>query len=147
MRLATISTTVLLCAAALTGCAASVHDGGDPADAEVIPENVVAELTLADGSRVEFHEPMPGELVVFGSGDTEAQRELFDSLERGEISYMDLYTQHAGVEAPATLFAALQFEIRDPCFAWRDGRAELAAWSDRLVPRPSLATTVPPARI
>ncbi len=46
-----------------------------------------------------------------------------------------------------TLFAALQFEIRDPCFAWRDGRPELAAWADRLAPRPSLAATVPPARI
>ena len=46
-----------------------------------------------------------------------------------------------------TLFAALQFEIRDPCFAWRAGRPELAAWSDRLAPRPSLAATLPPARI
>ena len=46
-----------------------------------------------------------------------------------------------------TLFAALQFEIRDPCFAWRGGRPDLAAWADRLAPRPSLAATVPPARI
>ena len=46
--------------------------------------------------------------------------------------------------AQLTLICALDLEIRNPHFRWRDGRPRLAAWADRLAQRPSLAATVPP---
>ena len=61
-----------------------------------------------------------------------------------EAEIEDPLMQGAFNMAQLTLICALQLEIRNPDFRWRDGRPRLAAWADRLAQRPSLAATVPP---
>ena len=106
----------------------------------------VARSTL-DGLAVwgrELRRPQEDRSAILIAHEAERFRRMMDWWQ-GEIGHPLLQGPFNRIQM--TLFAALQFEIRDPCFAWRDSRSELAAWSDRLAPRPSLAATVPPARI
>lgn len=71
-----------------------------------MPLQLLTSIALPDGASVEFHEPLPGEMVAIYVGKDESFRDMFEGLDRGTMTHVGLYEAISGAEAPAALAEA-----------------------------------------
>lgn len=68
-----------------------------------MPLELLTSLDLGQGASLEFHEPLPGEIVSVYVGKDEAFGEKFEALRRGDMTHSELFETLAGRKAPAAL--------------------------------------------
>jgi len=91
--------------------AACADTGEDAVESEPMEQHLLASVALSDGGSIEFHEPMPGELVAIYVGKDPTLGQKFDDLERGDLTHAQLFESLAGRKAPAALVEAEGREI------------------------------------
>jgi hypothetical protein len=81
--------------------------GDESIDEESMPQRLLASVELDGGGSLEFHEPMPGEMVAMYVGkDDDTYRAMFDDLERGALTHAAMYEALSGQKAPSALVEA-----------------------------------------
>ena len=73
---------------------------------ESMPQHLLTSVELADGGRLELHEPIPGELVAIYVGREAEYGVVFEDLERGALTHVQVYEALSGQKAPAALVEA-----------------------------------------
>ncbi|MCA9670453.1 MAG: hypothetical protein KC503_32880 [Myxococcales bacterium] len=68
--------------------------------------SLVAKVELDGGAFVEFHEPVPGQLLVASLTKTGTKLSVVEAFEQGNLSASDAYRKLAKAEPPAELVAA-----------------------------------------
>ena len=92
----------LMTLTALGSFASLVACGGqaDRPETDSLPIHLLASAQLGDGGSLEIHEPTPGEMVAIYVGKEASYGELFGGLDRGTVSYAELFRTITGREAP-----------------------------------------------